>query len=118
MFTCKFYFALFVPFVAILLSISGPGPAGLVAILAEHGAADLWLKRYSVVLAAIIADDLKPRRCVRTKRSLFRAAFCAPLRRHHVTLVISFLIFFAENKDLFALDTRNIDIRHSVTSKL
>ena len=65
-------------------------------VFAKHRAADLWLKRHRVVLAAMVANDLKSRRSILAERGFFRAALRAPLRRHHVTLVINFLIFFAE----------------------
>ena len=83
-------------------------------IFAEHRTADLWLKWNLIVLAAMVADDLKPRWCILTQRGLFRAAFRTSLRRHHVPLIKHFLIFFGENKDLSALNTRDFYIRHNV----
>ena len=86
------------------------------AILAQHRAANLWLERDSVVPAAVVTNDLKSRRSIVPHRRFFRTAPRAPLGRHHIPLVKKFLIFFAENKDLFTLHTRDIDIWHSVIS--
>ena len=83
---------------------------------AQHSAADLWLERHLVVLAAMVANYLKSCWGVFAHRHLFRAALWTPLWRHHVALVKKLLIFFAKNKDLSALNTRNFDIRHGVTS--
>lgn len=96
--------------------MSCPRAARLVTVFAEHRAPYFWLKRNGVVTAAIVADDLKTLRRILAQRSLFRAAFRAPLRRHHVPLVIHLLIFFTKDKDLFALNTRDFDIWHSVSS--
>ena len=112
----KVYFALSVPFVAILLGVTGPRAARLMTIFTQHRPADLWLKWHGIVPTAIVTDDLKTFRSVLTQSGLFRTAFCTPLRRHHVPLVIHFLVFFTENKDIFALHTRNFDIWHSITS--
>jgi hypothetical protein len=69
------------------------------------------------VFATVIANDLKTLRCVRPQDRLFGTAFRAPLRCHHVSLVKDLLIFFAKNKDIFALNTRDLDIWHNITSK-
>lgn len=82
----------------------------------EHGSADLWLKRYLVVLPAVIANDLEPFSSIITFGGLFRAAFCAALRRHHVPLVEDLLLFFGEKKRLFTLNARGLDVRHGVLS--
>ena len=87
-----------------------------VAFAAENGAAGLRLKRDRVVLTAIVANDLKPSADIRPLGGLFRAAFWAPLRLHHVPLIKNVLIFFRENEYLSALNARDLNIRHSVTS--
>ncbi len=50
---------------------SRPGAAGLVTIFAENRAADLWLEWHGVVPAAVVADDLEPRRRVLAERRFF-----------------------------------------------
>jgi len=52
------------------------------AIAAKHRTADLWLKRYLIVFAAMVADNLKFLRRVAAGCGLFCSAFMAPLRRH------------------------------------
>lgn len=93
-----------------------PRAAGFVTVFAEDRTADLWLKRNRVVLAAIITDDLKPRRCVDTLRCLLRPASRTALRSHHIALVKSLLILFGKDKYVSTLNTRNFNIRHIVTS--
>ena len=61
---------------------------------------------------AIIADDLKTLRRILAQRGFLGTAFWAALRLHHVTLIKDFLIFFAKDKNIFALNTRDLDIRH------
>ncbi len=95
--------------------MTSPRAAGLVTIFAENGAADLGLERHGVVLAAVVADDLKTCRRVFARRRFFRTALCTPLRRHHVTLVKLLLLFLGENKDLAALNTRYFCIGHRGT---
>ncbi len=92
--------------------MSGPRTAGFVTIFTEHRAADFWLEGHGVVASAMIADDLKTLRCILALCSLFGTALRTPLRLHHVTLVKDLLIFFAKDKDIFALNTRDLDIRH------
>lgn len=87
-------------------------PARFVAFTAEDGAADLGLKRYLVVLAAMVANDLEPFRSAFADRGLFGTALRAPLRRHHITLIEGLLLFFGEKKGLFALNTRSFHVRH------
>ncbi len=91
-----------------------PRAACLKTLLAEYGTANLWLKRNLVMPAAVVADDLKARGCIVAQRSLFRAALGASLRRHHVPLVKCFLIFFAKDKYLAALNTRDFNVRHTL----
>jgi len=89
------------------------GLAGGVAFAAEYGAANLWMKGHVVMLAAIVADDVKALwRIVTYDRRLFSSAFCTALRRHHIALVKHLLLFFSEQKDLLTLHTRDFDIRH------
>ncbi len=95
---------------------SGSRTAGLVTFPAKDRTADLWLEWYSIVFSAVIADDLIPRWGVFAKQSLFRSAFRTPLRRHHISLVKYLLVLFGKKKYLLALDTRDLDVRHSVYS--
>jgi hypothetical protein len=83
-----------------------------VALAAKYGTAYLWLERYLVVLAAMIANYLESFRHLLTGGRLFRAALCATLRRHHVPLVEHFLFLFREEKRLLALDTNSFHVRH------
>ena len=64
------------------------------------------------MLAAIITNDLETRRRIRTLYDLFGAAFRTPLRCHHVSLIKGLLILFTKNEDIFALNTRDLDIGH------
>ena len=84
----------FVPSVAIPLGVPRPRSAGVVAFLAENRPPDLGLKRYLIVLAAIVANDLEAFWGVVADRGLFCAAFRAPLWSRHVPLVKNFLILF------------------------
>lgn len=65
-----------------------------------------------VVFAAVVADDFKTARRVRSERRFFRAAFGASLRRGHIALVEIFLFLFGENENVFALHARNINVGH------
>lgn len=87
--------------------------ARLVAFATEYGTSYFRLKWYLIVLAAVVADDLETPWSVSTNRSLFTAAFRAPLRRHHVALIEGFLLFFGEKKGVFTLNTRCFNVRHS-----
>lgn len=80
--------------------------------LAQNAAPDLRLKRHVVVLAAMVADDFKPRRSVFAARRLFRAAFLAALRLRHILAIKSFLLFLREKKNFLALHARDFYIRH------
>ncbi len=92
--------------------MSSPRAAGFVTVFAEHRAADLWLEWHGVVASAIVADDLKTLRRILARSSFLRTASGTPLRLHHVTLIKDLLIFFAKDKYIFALNTRDFDIRH------
>jgi hypothetical protein len=83
-----------------------------VTILAKDAAAGLWLERHGVVFAAVIADDLKALWRIFGESSFLCAALRAPLRSHHVPLVVKLLVLFGEEKYLFALHARDIDIGH------
>jgi hypothetical protein len=96
--------------------MSSPRAACLKTLLAEYGAANFWLERNLIVSAAIIANNLIPGRSIFALRSFFGAALSTSLRRHHVPLIKCFLIFFAKDKYLAALNTRDFNVRHSVTS--
>lgn len=82
------------------------------AFAAQDGTAYLWLERNLIVLAAVIAHDLKPLGSVLAVCSLFRTALRAALRRHHISLVESLLFFFREEKGLFALNANCFNVRH------
>jgi hypothetical protein len=89
------------------------GLTGGVAFAAEYGAANLWMKGDVVMLAAIVAYDVKALWSMVTyDRRLFSSAFSAALRSHHIALVKHLLFFFGEQKDLLTLHTRDFDIRH------
>ena len=88
------------------------------AFAAQNFAPDFWLKRHVIVFAAVVADDFKFFRCITARCRLFRAAFRASLRRHHIALVKNFLIFFREKKNFLALNTRDFNIRHRFFSPL
>jgi hypothetical protein len=79
---------------------------------AQNGAADLWLERNAIVLAAVIADYLESFRSVIAQCRFFRPAFRAPLRSGHVPLVKHLLIFFAEEKCFFALNANRFNVGH------
>lgn len=82
------------------------------AFAAEHGAADFRLERHLVVLAAVVANDFKTFGRIIAERRFFAAAFRAPLRRHHVSLIKGLLLFFSKNKGVSALNTRSFNVRH------
>lgn len=86
------------------------------AFLAKDGPTDLGLERHLIVFAAMIANDLETRRSVLGERGFLRTAFGAPLWCHHVALVKVLLLFFSEKKNLLALNTRNLYIRHLISS--
>jgi hypothetical protein len=65
-----------------------------------------------IVPAAMIADDLETRRRIIAFRRFFRATSLASLRRHHISLVESLLLFFGKNENFPALNTRDFYIRH------
>jgi hypothetical protein len=87
-----------------------------VALAAQNGAAFFWLKRYVIVLAAIVTDYLKPRSAIGCYGALSRPAFCTALRRRHVPAIKIFLIFLAEQKQFFALYAGQFRIRHKTYS--
>jgi hypothetical protein len=68
------------------------------------------------VLAAIVADYLKPFRRILTQGRFFRTATRAALRRHHIALIKEFLLLFTENEYFAALHAWYFDIGHYVTS--
>lgn len=107
------YFALFAPLCGHISSVSGTRAAGFVTIFAEHRAPDFRLKRNGVMPSAIIANHFVPFRCIFALGRFFRTALRTPLRRHHVSLIKDFLIFFAKYKYVLALDTRNFYVRHT-----
>lgn len=88
------------------------------AFFAEDRAPDFWLKGHVVMLTAMIADDLETLRRIFRCGCLFRTAFRAALRGHHITLVEHLLFFFGKKKDLLTLNTRDFNIRHRSSSFL
>jgi hypothetical protein len=93
-----------------------PGFTRVKAFFAEDRAPDFWLKGNVVVLAAMIANDLETLRRIFRCRRLFRAAFRAALRGHHITLIEHLLFFLGKKKDLLTLNTRDFNIRHRSSS--
>jgi hypothetical protein len=87
-------------------------------VSAENGAANFGLKRNLVVPPAVIANDLETFWCVAAGRGLFRTAFCASLRRHHVPLIKLLLFLLGKKKRLFALNANGFDIRHCSISSV
>lgn len=82
------------------------------ALAAQNRAADLWLEWNPVAFAAVVANYLEPFWGVFAGCSFFRSALGAALRRGHVPLIEHFLIFFAEEKGLFALNASRFNVRH------
>ena len=70
------------------------------------------MKRHVIVLSAIVADNIKSLMGIVGDSRFLGAAFGAALRRHHITLVKHILFLFSEQKDLLALHTRDLNIRH------
>ena len=68
------------------------------------------------MLSTVIADDLKARWCVLPQNCFFGAALKTPLGGHHVSLIEDLLVFLRKKKYFFALDTRNLYVRHIVIS--
>jgi hypothetical protein len=85
---------------------------GGVAFTAKHGAADFGMKRHVVMLSAIVTHDIKPFVSVVRDSRFLGTALCAALRRCHIALVKHILFLFSEQKDLLALHTRDLNIRH------
>ena len=79
---------------------------------AKHGAADLRLKRNAIMLAAVVADDLKSLRSLVAVACFFCAAFRTPLRSRHVTLVKHLLLFLSEQENFLTLNARCFYVRH------
>ena len=79
---------------------------------AKDRTADLGMERNLVVLAAIVADDVKPFSIIICRSSFLASTFCATLGSHHVALVEHLLLLFGKHEDLFTLHTRNFYVRH------
>lgn len=84
----------------------------LMAIFAQNRPSDFWLERHLVVLAAVVANNIKARGSVFARYRFFRAALRASLRRHHIPLVKNSLFFFGVNKNVLTLHARHFQIRH------
>ena len=85
-------------------------------VAAKHRSSDLWMKRYVVVLSAIVADDLETLvGVIRHGCRLFTSALGTTLRRHHIALVEHLLFLFSKQKNLLTLHTRNFYVRHRCT---
>lgn len=89
---------------------------GLVAFAAQYRTPGFWLERHLVVFAAIVANYFVLLWCVFAISGLFRATARTPLRLRHVALIELTLFFFGEKEYLFALNTRDFDIRHKQIS--
>jgi len=87
-----------------------------VALTAKNRSSDFWLKRYLIVLTAVVANDLESLSSIVTFSGFFRTTFCTPLRRHHVPLVKDLLFLFGEKKRLFTLNASGLNVRHGVLS--
>jgi len=85
---------------------------------AQNRAPDFRLKRNVIVLAAMVADDLKFGRRICSDSRFFRAAFLTSLRLWHISLIKNFLFFFCKKKRLSALHTRNFYVGHRFFSSL
>ena len=85
---------------------------------AQDSSTNFWLKWNLVVLPAVVADDLKAFAHLITFGGLFRTAFRAPLRRHHIALVKDLLFLFGEQESFFTLNARGFDVRHMLISLL
>ena len=86
--------------------------AGFVTFAAKDRPTDLGLKWYLIVFPAMVTNDLELCRSILADSGLFRTAFCAPLRRHHVALVKYLLLFLGKQKRFFALNANGLNIRH------
>lgn len=64
------------------------------------------------MLAAVVTNDLKSFWCILGRGRLFRTAFGASLRRHHIALVKDLLVFLGKQEDVPALNTRDFYIWH------
>ena len=82
------------------------------AFLAEYRASYFGLKRNLIVFTAIVANDLKSCRGALSNGGFLRAAFRAPLRRHHIALIKHLLVFFGKQEDVPALNTRDFYVWH------
>ena len=102
----------FSPLTSHFLSESDARFVRLKTIFAQNRTPDFRLKRHMVVFAAMVADNIEPRRSVNARRRFFRAAFSASLRRHHISLIKNSLFFFGVNKHFFTLHARHFSIRH------
>ena len=85
---------------------------GGVTFAAEHGTPDFWVEWYLIVLTAIVANNIKAFVSVVSNSRFLGTALGTTLRRHHIALVKHILFLFSEQKDLLALHTRDLNIRH------
>ena len=82
----------------------------------ENGTPYLWLERNTVVLAAVVADNLEFLWRIVALSSFLCAALRTPLRSSHVLLVKRFLLFLSEKKNFLTLNARCFYVRHRVIS--
>lgn len=82
------------------------------AVFAKYRPPNLWLKWDLVALTAMIANYIKPLGRIFPARGAFAATFRTALRRHHISLIKNFLLFFSKKKDLLTLNARCLYIRH------
>ena len=86
------------------------------AFAAQHGAANFRLERNAVVLAAVVANDLKFLLSVGALGGLLGTALRTSLRRGHVPLIKRLLLFLGEKKSFFTLNANGFDVRHMCIS--
>jgi hypothetical protein len=65
-----------------------------------------------VVLSAIVTHYIESLWSIVIGGRLFCSALGTTLGRHHIALVKHLLFLFSEQKDLLALHTRDLNIRH------
>lgn len=87
-----------------------------VTVAAQYGTAGLRLKRHLIMLATVIADDLKPFWCILSGCRFFCTALSTPLRSHQIFLVKCILFPFSKKKRFFALNTDSFNVGHRNTS--
>ena len=98
------------------LRISGSRPCRLVAVATKYCASYLWLERYLIVLAAMVAYYLKAFRSILAARCFLCATFWTPLRRCQIPLIKDLLFLFCKQERFLALNADCFDVGHRNTS--